>query len=155
MSGTGGSGRSGGVNLVGPVARAEVIVGRDNIQGIDPETLVASMARGMMQAAERAGLHQGTIITLARRMKPNEALSFEQAIAELERAVEVALDVVARGEGGSNDDAFVGKVLARVAERIRANDLDGGVRAVDEALAEEEERHVRRQDRCYGFRVLR
>jgi phage gp16-like protein len=70
-------------------------------------------------------------------------LDFEQAITELKRAVEVALDVIARGERGTNDDAFVNAVLAQVAEKVRSNDLDGGAGAIDEALAELEAQHRR------------
>ena len=82
---------------------------------------------------------------LAQRLKPAERLDFEQAVTELERAVEVALDVIARGERGTNDDAFVNTVLARVAERVRSDDLDGGAQAIDAALAEIEARYRRSQ----------
>jgi tetratricopeptide (TPR) repeat protein len=72
-------------------------------------------------------------------------LDFEQAITELERAVQVAVDVIARGERGTNDDAFVNAVLARVADKVRNDDLDGGAGAIDEALAELEAKHRRSQ----------
>ena len=92
-----------------------------------------------------AGLQRRTIITLAQRLKPAERLDFEQAVTELERAVEVALDVIAKGERGTNDDAFVNTVLARVAERVRSDDLDGGAQAIDAALAEIEAGYRRSQ----------
>jgi hypothetical protein len=83
-------------------------------------------ARGHVQAAELAGLQRRTIISLVHRLKP-DVRDFEHAVTELERAVEVALDVIARGERGKNDDAFVNAILVRVAAKIRSDDLDGGV----------------------------
>ena len=44
--------------------------------------------------------------------------------------------MIARGARGSNLDEFVDSVLARVAEKTKAGDFDGGTRAVDDALAE-------------------
>jgi hypothetical protein len=72
-----------------------------------------------------------------------EVLDFERAVTELERAVEVALGVIAKGERDTNDDAFVNAVLARVAEKLRNDDFDGGSSAIDEALAELETKHRR------------
>jgi hypothetical protein len=98
----------------------------------------------MLQTSELAGLQRRTIINLAHRLKP-EVLDFEQAITELERAVAVALDVIARAERGTNDDAFVNAVLARVADKVRNDDLDGRAVTIDEALAELEAKHRRSQ----------
>jgi hypothetical protein len=118
---------------------------RDVTVGPTAEELVAVLEdRGLLVAAKLAGLQERTIVSLARRLKP-EVLDFEQSVTELEHAVEVALDVIARGERGSNDDAFVSMVLARVAERVRSDDLDGGASAIDEALSELEARHQRSQ----------
>jgi tetratricopeptide (TPR) repeat protein len=69
----------------------------------------------------------------------------DQAVVELERAVEVAADVIARGERGTNDDAFVNTALARVAHKVRNEDFDGGASTIDEALAEFEPRQRRSQ----------
>jgi hypothetical protein len=80
------------------------------------------------------------VTRLAQRLKPNE-LSFEQAVIELENAVTIALAVIARGERATNDDAFVNTVLARVADRLRHDDLDAGASAIDEALAQLETKH--------------
>jgi hypothetical protein len=82
---------------------------------------------------------------LAQRLRPDERLNFDQAVIELERAVEIALDVITRGERGTNDDAFVPLVLTRVAEKIRSADLDGGAHTVNQALAELETRHQQLQ----------
>jgi hypothetical protein len=67
-------------------------------------------------------------------LKP-EVLDFEQAVTELERAVEVALDVIARGERGTNEDTFVNAVLAQVAAQVRNSDFEGGAHTIDKALA--------------------
>ena len=128
----------------------DVQAGTISIHGVTvgptPEELVIAMeARGLLAGAELAGLQRRTIIMLAQRLKPAERLDFEQAVTELERAVEVALDVIAKGERGTNDDAFVNTVLARVAERVRSDDLDGGAQAIDAALAEIDAQYRRSQ----------
>jgi len=94
------------VDLSGTLGSARDIAGRDiahgdivyGDKGIDAESLVASMRREMVEAAEAAGLQRGMIIMLARRLKP-DALSFDQAVVELDRAVKVSLDVIARVRG--------------------------------------------------------
>ena len=48
----------------------------------------------------------------------------------------VALNLIEKSKRGANEDAFVNSVLARVAERVWSEDLDGGARAIDAALAE-------------------
>ncbi|HEX2151317.1 MAG TPA: hypothetical protein VHG31_04885, partial [Stellaceae bacterium] len=100
------------------------------------DELVAALTLGLRQSAELAGLQRSTIVKLARRLNDDERLDFDQAVKELEHAVEVALDVINRGERGTNDGEFVNRVLARVAELIRRDDLDGGAAEVDIALAD-------------------
>src|SRR5260370_8070393 len=131
------SGTHGRVVITGAVGSVDgdIVGGNKTSYGLNGEDVVAALdARGVLQNAEAAGLQRRTIIMLAQRLKPDERLSFDQALTELERAVKVALGVIARGERGTNDDAFVHTVLARVAERIRNDDLDGEARAVDQAL---------------------
>ena len=145
------SGQRGGLGISGSVESVRDMVGRDKVgrdnivnnYGATTDQLVAAMSREVARSAEAAGMQRGLIIMLAQRLKPEERLDFDLAVRELERAVEVALEVIATGESGSNDDAFVDRVLARVSERIRNNDLDGGVRSVDEALAELDDQHRR------------
>src|SRR5262249_45942516 len=95
--------RSGGVNIPGAVGSVGGdIVGRDKItitHGLNVVELVAVLEqKGLLRAAGEAGLERQTIITLAKRLKPAEALNFDQAVKELGYAVEVALEVIARGE---------------------------------------------------------
>ena len=76
-------------------------------------------------------MQRRTIVKLARRLNDDERLDFDQAVKELEHAVETALEVIRSGERGTNDDEFVTRVLARVAEQIRRDDLDGGAAEVE------------------------
>ena len=129
--------QGGGVTITGSVGLvAGDIVGHDKV-GLDEEKLVAILeARGVVQAAETAGLQRRVIITLAARLRPEERLNFDQAVAELERAVETALEVIKRGQQGANEDDFVDAVLAVAAKRTKNDDFDGAAQAVDDALAE-------------------
>jgi hypothetical protein len=85
----------GGVTISGVVGA----VGGDLIggnKGLNEEQLVAVLAaRGLLQPAESAGLQRRVIVNLAARLRfSEEPLDFEQAVTELERAVEIALDVI-------------------------------------------------------------
>ena len=76
--------------------------------------------------AREAGLERETIIKLAQRLKPEETLDFERALKELEIAVTVAIDVIAKGARGSNEGEFIDRVLARVADLTRQGQFDEG-----------------------------
>ena len=132
------------------------IAGRDIVKIAinNPEDIVDALAkRGVLQTAETGGLQRRMWSMLAQRLKPAERLDFEQAITELERAVEIALDVIARGERGSNEDAFVNAVLAEVAEKTRNNDLDGGAKAIADALAEIDRRETAQRETAQRERI--
>jgi len=107
--------------------------------------LVDALGKDKAAQAAEAGLGRETILQLARRMKP-EVIGFEQAIKELEYAVGIALDVIARGERGTNQEAFVEDVLKRLAETTRSGEYDAGSEAVDEALAELDQSHRRSRE---------
>ena len=71
-----------------------------------PDEIVAKVIaafgqRGDSAKVAQAGIEQETIFQLARRISP-EVIGFEQAVKELENAVGIALDVIAKGERGSN-----------------------------------------------------
>jgi tetratricopeptide (TPR) repeat protein len=125
-----------GVDFSGARTGGNIIVSDVRVGYTDDELLAALEARGMLREAELTGLQRRTVVMLAQRLKPAERLDFEQALTELEYAVEMALDVIRRGERGSNDDAFVNAVLARVAEHIRRDDLDGAAAEVGRARAQ-------------------
>jgi tetratricopeptide (TPR) repeat protein len=80
----------------------------------------------------------------------------DQAVVELTHAVEIALDVIVRGERGSNEDAFVNAILAEAAEKTKNDDFDGAAKAVDDAFADLERRKVERREveRRAGMTIL-
>ena len=147
------SGQTRGVNIgaVGDVAGD--IVGGDKITNIyesSADEIVARLVavldqRGATQKANDAGLGRDVIIKLAQRLKPDELLNFDQAIVELENAVQIAFDVIARGERGASPDGFIGAVLARVVDKTKSGDLDGGAGEIDDALAKLEAGYRRTQ----------
>ncbi|MBX9700499.1 MAG: tetratricopeptide repeat protein [Acetobacteraceae bacterium] len=113
-----------------------------------PEALISALRQsGLLRQAEAEGLAERTILAFARRLRPEEAHDLDSAVRAVEHAVEVALDLIRRGERpAANEDAFVGTVLAEVARRTRAGDLDGGARAVDDGLAELAAREAEQRD---------
>ncbi len=119
-----------------------------------PDAIVSRLVAALdMRPAESGGLERETIIKIAQRLRPDEMLDFDQAVVELERAVDVALDVIAKGERGTNYDAFVDLVLAKVAEKTRLGDFDGGAQAVDEALIDLDRREAEQRDVFQRSRV--
>ena len=68
-----------------------------HMHGSTAEEIVSDLEkRGLLAAAELAGLQRAVIIKLAQRLKP-EAVDFNQAVRELESAVGVAMDVIRAG----------------------------------------------------------
>jgi hypothetical protein len=117
------------------------------------ELLEALDERGDTAKAASGGLDRDTIIKLARRIKPDEALDFDRAMAELDNAVNIALDVIAKGERRSKEDDFVKDVLARVAERTKAGEFDRAVQEVDAGLAELDQREKEQRDNMQRSRI--
>ena len=93
-------------------------------------------ARGDAKKAERAGVEPKTIIELARRLKPEEALDIDQALKELNAAVEIAADVMKKGGQIGNYDDIVNSVRARIAAKTAAGDLEGAAREADRGFEE-------------------
>lgn len=117
------------------------------------EQVVARLDKREIAKAAEAGLERTTILELARPLRPGEVIDPDQAIVELRNAVSIALDVIAKGERGSNQEAFVEDVLKRLAETTKKGDFDGGAKAVDNALAEldrREEEH-RAASACHSI----
>ena len=80
-------------------------------------------------------------------------LDFDQAVAALENAVGIALDSIARGERGINEDQFVNTVLERVAEQTKAGEFDRAAKEVDEALVELDRRETEQREALQRSRV--
>jgi len=99
----------------------------------------------LLAAVDARGLERQTVLRIAQRLAP-ETLTLEQAIVELERAVEIALDVIARGERGTNEDGFLADILARLGELTKRGEFDAGAREVDAALVELARRRAEQED---------
>lgn len=101
-------------------------------------------AHGDAKKAEQAGVESKTIIELARRLKPEEALDIDQALKELDAAVQVAADVMKKGGQIGNFDDIVSSVRVNIAKKTAAGDLDGARREADRGFAEWERAEVSR-----------
>jgi tetratricopeptide (TPR) repeat protein len=115
--------------------------------------LAALDARGEVAKAASGGLERDIIVRLAKRLKPDEVLDFDQTVAALENAVGIALDSVARGQRGTNEDDFINTVLERVAEQTKAGEFDRATNEVDAALVELDQRETAQRDALQRSRV--
>jgi tetratricopeptide (TPR) repeat protein len=115
--------------------------------------LAALDARGEVAKAASGGLERDIIVRLAKRLKPDEALDFDQAVAALENAVAIALESIARGQRGTNEDDFVNAVLERVAEQTKAGEFDQATKEVDAALVELDRREIEQRDALQRSRI--
>jgi len=126
----------------------EELLGRtERLADETAQKVLAGLNAQFLQHAERRGLERAAIIALARRIKPGETLDYERAVRELENMVEIALDLIAQGERGTNIDAFVAAILKQVAQRTKDEELDGAVADVDGALAELARRDAEQRER--------
>ena len=117
--------------IIRPVQRAQSL----------PDVLVEKLlraldARGETVRAAEAGVERRTIFGLARRLRPDEALDFNQAVTELTAAVETAIEVSEKGARGSNLGDLVDTVLATIAAKTLAGDTEGAAREADQGFAE-------------------
>ncbi len=94
---------------------------------------------------------EAVIIQIAKRIS-RRVEDFDQALKELDRAVDIAIEAEEAGERGSNLGAFVDDILKRVAERMRADDLDGASEVAEAGLAEWREKQAEMQ--AQGLRLL-
>jgi tetratricopeptide (TPR) repeat protein len=108
--------------------------------------LAALEAKGRLGTGAQA-IDRQTVIPLAQRLRLEESLDFEQALRELENAVDVAREVLVTGEHAATQDAFIDQVLQRVAEQTREGRLDVGAEELDAALAEMERQDQARRRR--------
>ncbi len=106
--------------------------------------LAALNARGEIARAAEAGVERRTILELARRLRPDEVLDFDQAVAELTAVVETAVEISQKGARGSNLDGFVDTVLATIAVKTRAGDIEGAAREADQGFTEWERAEAER-----------
>src|SRR5581483_10780713 len=119
----------------------------DALPNVTAQAVVAELQRqGLLAKAANEGLGEQTVLELARRLKPGEELTLEQATVEVSAAVEVAIDVIKKGERATNLDEIVNTVLARIADKTRAGDLDGAAKAADDGFAEWERNEAERRE---------
>jgi tetratricopeptide (TPR) repeat protein/pimeloyl-ACP methyl ester carboxylesterase len=109
--------------------------------------------RGEIAKAASNGLERQIIVKLAKRIRPDEELDFDQAVAALENAVAIALESIARGERGTNQDQFVNTVLERVAEQTKAGEFDRAAKEVDAALVELDRRQAEQRESLQRSRI--
>jgi len=102
--------------------------------------------RGDIKRAERGGLERDIVLKLAKRITPDDTLDFDRAVMELENAVNIALDAIARGRRASNEDDFVNDVLKNVATHTQAGETERAVKVLDDALKELDSREAEQRD---------
>lgn len=112
--------------------------------------LAALDARGETARAAEAGVERRTLFELARRLRPDEMLDFDQAVAEVAAAVDIAIKVSEKGARGSNLGGLVDTVVAAVAAKTRDGDIEGAAREADQGLREWERAEAER--RATSFR---
>jgi acyl-CoA reductase-like NAD-dependent aldehyde dehydrogenase len=95
--------------------------------------------------AAEAGIERETILALAQRLKPDEVIDLDQAVKELTAAVETAITVSQQGTRDSNLGDLVDTVLARIADKTRAGDIDGAASEADRGFAEWERSEAERR----------
>jgi tetratricopeptide (TPR) repeat protein len=114
--------------------------------------LQAVTAGGRIGAGQNQLAHN-TLLALAQRLRKDDLADFDQAVRELEVAVEVAIELIAKGHSAYYQDRFVDDVLARVTQSIEANSFEKGAQALDDALAELDRREVSEREAAKRRRV--
>ena len=151
------------LSCVAPTARAETQVNAEDCSSAVSGTMIGSrieihclsqedvkrvvdelVRQGVVKRAEDAGIEISVIASLAARLKPTQKLDFAQAVIEVSRAVDVAIDVAKEGSGDSNDQ-LVNETLKRIAEKTKANDPAGATREAEEGFARWEKQETERR----------
>jgi tetratricopeptide (TPR) repeat protein len=109
---------------------------------------------GVLQRVENAGLPRRVVVELAKRVKTEEGLGFNQALKEVEHGVEIALGVITWGTHGTFTTEEANVVLAEVAERTASANFDSAVRTLDDALAEIDNLEAKQQEAAHRNHVL-
>ena len=91
--------------------------------------------RGLVPPGSQGGTEREILLRLANRLRPEDVLELDQAVAALEQMVEIARAAIDRGAHPGNQDALVELVLAEVGRRTAAGEYDEGAAAIDAGLA--------------------
>lgn len=100
---------------------------------------------GVIRGAASVELAPDTLLSMARRFRPDELLHFDSAVRELQRAVVLARQALDTGPNDGGHDAYLGQVLADVAGHTRNGQFEQGTERIDEALADLEQREARQR----------
>jgi len=121
------------------------------------EQLVTLLAenRALVAQLTDAKVDRAKVVALARRTAEH-VTDFDQAYAELESRVRVAIEVSREGRVDSNLGTFVDAVLARVRKAYDANDFDRAAAEADRGFAEWERNEAERREeaKAAGLRIL-
>lgn len=109
-----------------------------------PDAVVAKLMAALDRRGEAAGVERAAVMGLARRIS-TRITTFDEALAELHRAVEIAVEVREAGARGSNLDATVDAVMARLASLTAADRIEDAAAAADAAIADWERAEAARR----------
>ncbi len=133
-------------------ALSRVETNTDVIRGdvAELKAMVQSLQRA--QEAEQAGIGPQVLIDLARRMRATVD-NTEDAMRELTRAVDIAIDLQERGRQTSNHPDFIDTVLKRAAELSAKGEYEQVAEDIDAALEEDQARFVAGQIRLLDMGI--
>jgi tetratricopeptide (TPR) repeat protein len=126
-----------------------------------PAQVEAAVRAVLVEQLERLGaashppaVSESAVIALAQRLSPVEAHDFDRALTELRFAVDIAQDVLAKGEHPAANNALVDGALRQVAAHTSRGELDRAADVVDAALAELARRQLLQQEEMQGRRLV-
>jgi tetratricopeptide (TPR) repeat protein len=109
--------------------------------------------RGELLRAERGGLERDIVFKLAKRLRPDDTLDFDRAVAELENAITIAVETIARGQRGGNENDLVNDVLKSLATHTQTGENERAAKAVDDALKELDAREIEQRENLNRSRL--
>ena len=124
-----------------PALWRQTLADLDTIKDDTSEILI--LVRELHQVKQTT-VHQDTILAIARKIRP-KVETREQALIELERAVDKAAEMETAGERGSNVDGFADEILSRLRTLTRQGALDDAVAEANRAIVDCEARVEREQ----------
>jgi tetratricopeptide (TPR) repeat protein len=98
-------------------------------------------------------VHEDTLIAIARKFAPHIA-DRDEALRALAAAADLAAEIQARGEAGSNVDKFVDETLRRLAVLTRQGRLDEAAAAADRACDQAEAGRIQLLDTAVRQHLL-
>lgn len=124
----------------------------DRMQEQLAQLVAAIEAKGQIGSGPGQLAHN-TVLSLAKRLRPDDLIEFDRAVQELDAAVSVALELIAKGHSSYYQDLFVDEVLVRVRQSIEEGQLEQGAQSIDQALAELDRREAGEREAARRRRV--